>query len=362
MRTFFLKQVTSLVGGFLFLAIVDFALGSLTYFSLQLLGFPTPSGSDGSVGSAEFRYVLIGNLAESAVALVLYRLFRLYEGKLGRSGWRVGVLLLQIYVAIVLLDYVLFAPQFSWAAFWRDLFYLHPLEALFQSHILIAVFLLYRVGLANQRSQREREQQEVEILQLKQLKTKAELDALQARVNPHFLHNALNSVASLIHPDPDRAEQMVLLLSKFYRYSTGQKSDGHFAQLGEELDMVSTYLAVEQIRFGERLVFGVEVADDALRRLEVPRFLLQPLVENAIKHGVAKTVGPAHIRLRAWAQAGQAHFAVVDSGPAFPVAPRLGYGLQGLQDRLQLLYGTRASLTLLNQPEKHVLVSIPLPA
>jgi hypothetical protein len=361
MRGFFLKQVTSLVGGFLFLAIVDFALGSLMYFSLQLFGFNTPSGSDGTVGMDEFRYVLVGNLAEAVVALALLRLFWLYESRLGRRGWKIGLLLLQVYVGCVVLENLLFEPHWSWAGTWRDLFYLHPFEVLFQSHILVAVFLLYRFVQANQRQQRERERQEVEILQLKQLKTKAELDALQARVNPHFLHNALNSVASLIHTDPDRAEQMVLLLSRFYRYTTGQKSDGHFAQLGEELDMVSTYLAVEQIRFGERLAFGVEVADEALRRLDIPRFLLQPLVENAIKHGIAKTVGPAHIRLRAWAQGNQAHFAVGDSGPAFPASPRLGYGLQGLHDRLQLLYGSQASLSLLNQPEKHVLVSIPLP-
>jgi len=356
MRDFFAKQITSLIGSFIFLVLVDFALGSLTYFALQNRGIQSLDSA--KIGVDEFTYVFLGNFGESVVALACFRAFRLYEHHLGKGHWKIIILLLQIYFASTLLEHSFFGSSRDYG-FWADLFYLHPLESIYQSHILIATYLLYRFAQGEKGRKLQIKRQEVEILQLKQLKTKAELDALQAKINPHFLHNALNSIASLIHQDPDRAEQMVLLLSKFYRYSTGQKSDGHFACLDDELDMVATYLAVEQIRFAERLTYQLEVADEALRLAKIPRFLLQPLIENAIKHGLAKTVGPGPIKLRVWAENNLIHLEVSDSGPPFPDRPQMGHGLQSIQDRLHLIYGLQAHLTFENQPDKKVVITLP---
>jgi two-component system, LytTR family, sensor kinase len=360
MRTFLATLLSSWVGGFGFLAVVDFALGSLTYFSLYIFGLQPATSNGVTVGMDEFRYVFVGNLAEAAVAIVLLQLFYLYEAHLKPAAGRVGYLLLQVYTATVVLDHALFAPAWEWARVVEDFFHLHPQEVLFQLHIIMATYLLYRFRRVQAGRQQTLARQQVEILELKQLKTKAELDALQARINPHFLHNALNSVASLIHLDPDRAEQMVLLLSKFYRYSTGQRHDGHLAPLADELELVATYLEVEKMRFGERLQYVIEVTDEALRPVLVPRFLLQPLAENAVKHGLAKTAAPGQIRLRASLENDLLHLEVTDPGPPFPPVPHLGYGLQSIQDRLRLLYGPQARLQWLNQPYKQVMITIPL--
>jgi sensor histidine kinase YesM len=203
-------------------------------------------------------------------------------------------------------------------------------------------------------------EQEAQMLRLNELKTKAELEALQAKINPHFLYNALNSIASLVHLDPDKAEEMTLLLSKFFRYSTAVKSQYHDT-VDHELDLVSTYLDVEKVRFDERLTYSIELADEGLREKLIPRFLLQPLVENAIKHGISKRAGEGQIRLTIRQQGDQLVFCLHDNGPPFPESLTAGYGLQSIRDKLRLLGGADATLELVNGPDKHVRVTLTPP-
>ena len=222
--------------------------------------------------------------------------------------------------------------------------------------LLIANFFLYVLQQGRQLS-RKLSEQEFQLLNLEKLKTRAELDALQAKINPHFLYNSLNSIASLVHDDPDKAEEMTLLLSKLFRYSTGR--DGQlFATLADELEMVSTYLQVEQVRFGNRLTFSVEVSDPTLNELRLPQFLLQPIVENAIKHGIAKRADLGRIDVRIYEKAGELHLCVHDNGPGFSDDMNGGYGLRSIQDKLKLLYGDAAKVELQNWPLKQVLLSI----
>ena len=222
--------------------------------------------------------------------------------------------------------------------------------------LLIANFFLYILQQGRQLT-RKLSEQEFQLLNLEKLKTRAELDALQAKINPHFLYNALNSIASLVHDNPDKAEEMTLLLSKLFRYSTGR--DGElFASLANELEMVRTYLQVEQVRFGNRLTFSVEVSDPALNDLKLPQFLLQPVVENAIKHGIAKLADMGRIDVRIYEKSGELHLCVHDNGPAFPDDMSGGYGLRSIQDKLKLLYGDAARVELQNWPLKQVLLSI----
>ncbi|CAN5557010.1 hypothetical protein BH09BAC4_BH09BAC4_10050 [soil metagenome] len=222
--------------------------------------------------------------------------------------------------------------------------------------LLIANVFLY-VLLQGRQLTRKLSEQEFQLLNMEKLKTRAELDALQAKINPHFLYNALNSIASLVHEDPDKAEEMTLLLSKLFRYSTGREGE-LFASLADELEMVKTYLQVEQVRFGNRLVFSVEVSDPALNELRLPQFLLQPVVENAIKHGIAKRADAGRIDIRIYEKNGELNLCVHDNGPAFPDDMNGGYGLRSVQDKLKLLYGEDARVELQNWPLKQILLSI----
>jgi LytS/YehU family sensor histidine kinase len=201
-------------------------------------------------------------------------------------------------------------------------------------------------------------EQEYEILQMNDLKNKAELAALEAKINPHFLYNSLNSIASLVHENPDKAEHMVMNLSKFYRFSTGRNNE-HFDTLKHELEIVKTYLEIEKVRFDERLVFSVEFRNEALQNCQIPRFLIQPIVENAIKHGISKMAGNGVVQLCISEEKENLIIKIHDNGVPFPENIFSGYGLKSIQDKLRLLSGNKASMTITNEPEKAVILSLP---
>ena len=175
----------------------------------------------------------------------------------------------------------------------------------------------------------------------------AELRALQARTNPHFLFNSLNSVAELIPEDPERAELMLEKLSTVFRYAL-EGSRRQTVALTEEIAAVSTYLGVEAIRFGDRLVTEIEVdRDPAVQELLVPPLVLQPLVENAILHGIAARRGKGTVRIQVRRRENSVVITVEDDGAGAPVTEPAGSGsaLDDLQQRLRLLYGSAASLS-----------------
>ncbi|WP_090341231.1 histidine kinase [Dyadobacter koreensis] len=223
--------------------------------------------------------------------------------------------------------------------------------------IIIANVFYYLARQGRQLS-RKISDQEYQLLNLEKLKTRAELDALQARINPHFLYNSLNSIASLVHEDPDKAEEMTLLLSKLFRYTTGRKNRDYFDTIENELEMVQTYLQVEKVRFGDRLQFEVEVSNPVLKHLQVPKFILQPIVENAIKHGIAKLADQGKIIVKIYEENGWLHLCVHDNGPLFSDTMGAGYGIRSIQEKMKLLYGDDAKLELHNEPGKSVNISI----
>ncbi|MDQ6478551.1 histidine kinase [Dyadobacter sp. LHD-138] len=223
---------------------------------------------------------------------------------------------------------------------------------------VVVANVFYYLARQGRQLSRKISDQEYQLLNLEKLKTRAELDALQARINPHFLYNALNSIASLVHEDPDKAEEMTLLLSKLFRYTTGRKNRDYFDTIENELEMVQTYLQVEKVRFGERLQFDVEVTNPELKTLQVPKFILQPIVENAIKHGIAKLADQGKIIVRIYEENGWLHLCVHDNGPLFADTMGAGYGIRSIQEKLKLLYGEDARLELHNEPHKSVNISI----
>ncbi len=199
---------------------------------------------------------------------------------------------------------------------------------------------------------------EMDLVKLNQLKTAAELQALQSKINPHFLYNALNSIASLIHEDADKAEDMTMKLSKLFRYSINTMQE-NFCTIKEEVDILNTYLDIEKVRFGNRINFKIEVEKDLENKL-IPRFLLQPLVENVLKHGLKDVLENGEMKVRITQHLNRMQIFIYDNGVPFPTELIAGYGLQSTFDKLKLLYKDDHDIEINNSPEKHIKISIPL--
>ncbi len=221
---------------------------------------------------------------------------------------------------------------------------------------VIVCSILFAYEMQKHRFASRLEKNELELIKLKQLKTQAELQTLQSKINPHFLYNALNSIASLIHEDADKAEDMTLKLSRLFRYSISTQND-NLASVKDELEVVKTYLEIERVRFGDRIRFYYDV-DDTLLDVQIPRFLLQPLVENALKHGLADSVnGSLNIVIRKSKE--RIEISIKDNGKAFSKELSAGYGIQSTYDKLKLLYQDDYDLQIINEPEKMVRINIP---
>jgi signal transduction histidine kinase len=177
------------------------------------------------------------------------------------------------------------------------------------------------------------------------LAARAQNQMLRYQINPHFLFNTLNALSALIlAKETERAEKVVLMLSGFLRY-TLEKELPEKVPLHEELDAQRQYLSIEQVRFEDRLTFRAEVPE-AVRDALAPSLILQPLVENAVKYGVARSSRPVTIELRAWEAAGRLCLAVADDGDnsAHQASPKLGLGLENVRSRLEAMYGGSAGL------------------
>jgi hypothetical protein len=196
------------------------------------------------------------------------------------------------------------------------------------------------------------QEKEYELTRHKELQNRAELNALQARINPHFLYNALNSIAELVHIDAKRTEKMVLSLSKLFQYNVNREGR-MLTTLGEEIEMVKVYLEIEKQRLGERLNFKIDVDNSVLNK-EIPRFLIQPLVENAIKHGISKLSEKGEIALHCYEKNEKLVIEVYDNGPAFPKGINSGYGLQNTYEKLNIAYNKPYEIKFVNEPEKYL--------
>jgi sensor histidine kinase YesM len=191
---------------------------------------------------------------------------------------------------------------------------------------------------------------------MRELQLTTELNSLHARINPHFLYNALNSIASLARLDEIKTEKMALSLSDLFRYSVNRKGE-KMTTIKEEIEMVENYLQIEKIRFEDRLEFSLHV-DESLYYHKIPRFILQPLVENAIKHGISKLEEKGYILLVIIKKNNSLHLSVSDNGPDFPDGLLSGHGLQSVFDLLHLSYGENASLNWENLPKKKITITI----
>ena len=261
-----------------------------------------------------------------------------------------GVLVPVFLVLLTSVLYFIQLPTLTLSSFWNNQ------NTSWQLLIISLVILRIFYNFITYRIQSMVNQKDVEIAKMKELKNQAELNALHSRINPHFLYNSLNSIASLSHIDADKTETMATGLSELFRYSIN-KENKTFVTVAEELEMVTKYLEIEKTRFGKRLVYKINTDESTLNK-QIPKFLIQPLVENAIKHGLSKIKETGKISVKIKQVDKALTIAIFDNGPDFPAEPVSGYGLQNLNDKLDIIYGEKASINWENGTNKHFKITL----
>jgi Histidine kinase len=220
--------------------------------------------------------------------------------------------------------------------------------------ILIAILGLYTTAAFERSRDAERR-----ALELRALAREAEMSFLRRQLDPHFLFNSLNSVAALIGTDASAARRMCLLLADFFRKSLKFSAQQTIA-LRDELTLIETFLAIEEVRFGERLRRSLDVSDEALG-MSIPALLLQPLVENAVHHGIAHLVAGGEISVSARVRGALLDIAVENAcDPDRPTSRGTGLGLGNVRGRVESMYGTRARMDTQSSSDRfRVLLALP---
>ncbi len=208
---------------------------------------------------------------------------------------------------------------------------------------------------------RQYQERALRATELERRLAQARLQALQMQLNPHFLFNTLNAISSLMHKDIAAADRMITRLADLLRYAL-DTTDAHEVPLGKELAFLERYLEIEKIRFGTRLSVRVDIAPE-VQDARVPNLILQPLVENAIKHGIERRARPGVIELIARSQNALLHIEVRDNGPGLVTdqPAREGIGLSNTRARLQQLYGGAHRFELRNGEAGGLVVELELP-
>lgn len=188
---------------------------------------------------------------------------------------------------------------------------------------------------------------------------RARLENLRAQLRPHFLFNALHAISALMGRDLRRARQMMAQLSELLRLSL-EGGDEHLVALSRELETLTAYVALQELRFGDRLDVAVDV-EPSVRDLPVPRILLQPLVENCIHHALERRSGSCRVGVEARRRDDRLVLRVADDGPGFGERRTEGVGLGNTRARLAALYGDAATLRTANRPTGGAEVTVELP-
>jgi signal transduction histidine kinase len=287
-----------------------------------------------------------------------------------RDGWRrwLPIHLLGAVVAIlvhetgyVLLERVAHADMNAPNELSRHLLLYITKRTPFDLLVYTAIASIGAVGSLYRRAQ-ERERHAT---QLESQLTRAQLDVLRNQLQPHFLFNTLNTISSLVHSDVEAADRVVSRLGDMLRLSL-QHNGRHEVSLREELDFLGHYVEIQRSRFRDRLTVTLDVPADLLEA-QVPTFILQPLVENAIRHGIEPRTEPGRVMVAARREGEQLVLEVSDNGPGLVDPPPSGtgngrgIGLTNTRARLQQLYGNRQEISLANRAEGGVMVRITLP-
>ena len=179
---------------------------------------------------------------------------------------------------------------------------------------------------------------------LNEMVRESELNLLKSQINPHFLFNSLNSISSLTITNPEQAREMTIKLSDFLRYSVSM-GNNRFSTLGKELEHIRKYLDIEKVRFGKKLQYDFSIDKDCLE-CEIPVMILQPLYENAVKHGVYESTGEVTVQTSTVAKNGYLEIQIInDFEPGTPSRKGTGIGLANIRERMKLIYKEEQLLT-----------------
>jgi two-component system, LytTR family, sensor kinase len=277
---------------------------------------------------------------------------------IGPGRWRYAFLYLASLPVLVALMFVAYLPVRLWL-FPTPFDQIRPrLAEFFYYDCFMLILVLGMVhAVEYQRSMRE---SQLRVSELKSSLTHARLEVLRNELQPHFLFNALHSISTLMHRNVEAADEMIAQLGDLLRLSLERKSVQE-APLREELAVLAPYLSILRIRFGDRLSIGVDV-DPTLLEATVPLFLLQPLVENAIRHGIDRRAGAGRIEIRARSVDDSIEIRVADDGAGLTQNGfREGIGLSNIRLRLEQLYGARGSMSLNGNPDSGTEVAVKIP-
>jgi LytS/YehU family sensor histidine kinase len=242
-----------------------------------------------------------------------------------------------------------------WRFGWNDRLYLDAKSLLIggglMDGITLALFSLLFFAVDHWLQLREQREKAREATALAH---QAQLQMLRYQLNPHFLFNALNSIRAMILREPERARQIVTELAEFLRYSLNGR--GHESTVGEEMQAIENYLAIQRIRFEEKLAVTVHV-DPALNEFVLPCFLVHPLVENAVKHGMETSEPPLRVEIEVAARGPGLRIRVSNTGRLVPAAPaesgdareRTGIGLKNVAQRLALAFPGRHTFSVVER-------------
>lgn len=351
--TYIANRITNKLLSFNILAVVGLILAAII---ITLFGSITLGIKSGWEKFRFFEYLTVSVVVFLLIILPIINVFRLISLLIDRKIQNISLRIVLNFLTTLLFPFAAFFLMYylKWGGNW------HAHEYLQLSYIFIGILIIASFrSLYSYNMQKEKELiriNESKLSHLRELKTKAELNSLHSQVNPHFLYNALNSIAGLAHENADKTEHMALSLSKLFRYSINkEKSD--WTTVEEELEMVNIYLEVEKIRFDEQLSYSIEVAD-SFKEIKIPRFIIQPLVENAVKHGLSKSITKGEIKVVISLDKDWLSIDVYDSGPAFPDDLNPGIGLQGIYDKLDILYPESFEMNFSNTPLKKVTIRL----
>jgi two-component system, LytTR family, sensor histidine kinase AlgZ len=278
---------------------------------------------------------------------------------LPRLGARIGVVVSGTFLGCLLAGAVLYAIVGSRYQFWPEFRSSFGIS-LVLSAVVVGFLALYEVQQSRLRESAMRlKTNELERERALKLATEARLSSLESRIHPHFLFNTINSVSSLIHEDPQRAEKVLTQLAALLRFSL-DSTQGGLVTLERELQIVGDYLEIEKVRFGSRLRYSIRVPE-ALAAVKVPALAIQTLVENSVKYAVSVRGRGASVDISAKELDGQVHLSVQDDGPGFSdLRWPAGHGLDNLQERLHVLFGEAGRVRVTSNSSETV-VTIELP-
>jgi LytS/YehU family sensor histidine kinase len=246
-------------------------------------------------------------------------------------------------------------PAFYWTQFWTTL----KICIAITMQIGIAMEIIEHMRARLYKANLELREKELERERALKLATEAKLAALQSRVHPHFLFNALNSISALIQEDPERADRLVERMAALLRFTLESGQDS-LVPLADEIKIVCDYLEIEKARFGDRLVYDIHVPEEALSA-QVPPLALQTLVENSVKYAIAPQRTGGEIQIAAKLMNGDVHIEIADTGPGFRLEDvPAGHGMDNLRSRLAHLFPGTANLAVSSQNGRSsVLITLP---